>query len=91
LLELTQSPVVAMNRAVAISRVDGALAGLAALDAIENLAALDRVSSAAGDPGRVVARGRRRRSRNRVLSRRAGAGAVGARATLADSRLSLLV
>jgi len=42
LLELTQSPVVAMNRAVAISRIDGALAGLAALDAIENLAALDR-------------------------------------------------
>lgn len=42
LLELTRSPVVAMNRAVAISRVDGALAGLAALDAIENRAALDR-------------------------------------------------
>jgi RNA polymerase sigma-70 factor, ECF subfamily len=42
LLELTRSPVVAMNRAVAISRVEGALAGLAALDAIENLAALDR-------------------------------------------------
>jgi RNA polymerase sigma-70 factor (ECF subfamily) len=42
LLELTRSPVVAMNRAVAVSRVDGALAGLAALDAIENLTALDR-------------------------------------------------
>jgi len=42
LLGLTRSPVVAMNRAVAISRVAGALAGLAALDAIQNLAALDR-------------------------------------------------
>jgi RNA polymerase sigma-70 factor (ECF subfamily) len=42
LLALTRSPVVAMNRAVAISRLDGALTGLAALDAIENLAALDR-------------------------------------------------
>jgi RNA polymerase sigma-70 factor (ECF subfamily) len=40
LLALTRSPVVAMNRAVAVSRVDGALAGLAALDAIEDLAAL---------------------------------------------------
>ena len=37
-----RSPVVAMNRAIAVSRVDGALSGLAALDAIENLAALDR-------------------------------------------------
>ena len=42
LLALTNSPVVAMNRAVAISRVEGALSGLAALDAIENLAALPR-------------------------------------------------
>ena len=42
LLALTRSPVVAMNRAVAVSRVEGALSGLAALDAIENLAALHR-------------------------------------------------
>ena len=42
LLALTQSPVVAMNRAIAVSRVEGALSGLAALDAIDNLAALDR-------------------------------------------------
>ena len=42
LLALTRSPVVAMNRAVAVSRVDGALAGLAALDAIDGLKALDR-------------------------------------------------
>jgi RNA polymerase sigma-70 factor, ECF subfamily len=42
LLAMTSSPVVAMNRAVAISRVDGALSGLAALDAIDNLSALDR-------------------------------------------------
>lgn len=41
LLALTASPVVAMNRAVAISRLHGALAGLAAIDAIGNLAALD--------------------------------------------------
>jgi RNA polymerase sigma-70 factor (ECF subfamily) len=41
LLALTRSPVVAMNRAVAISRLEGALSGLAALDAIDNLAALD--------------------------------------------------
>lgn len=39
---LTQSPVVAMNRAVAVSRVEGALAGLAALDAIDNPDALER-------------------------------------------------
>lgn len=42
LLALTHSPVVAMNRAVAISRVDGALSGLAALDAIGDLSALGR-------------------------------------------------
>lgn len=42
LLDLTRSPVVAMNRAVAISRLEGALCGLAALDAIEDLRALDR-------------------------------------------------
>jgi RNA polymerase sigma-70 factor (ECF subfamily) len=41
LLELTRSPVVAMNRAVAVSRVEGPLSGLAALDAMENRAALD--------------------------------------------------
>jgi RNA polymerase sigma-70 factor (ECF subfamily) len=42
LLDLTKSPVVAMNRAVAVSRVEGALSGLAALDSIPGLAALDR-------------------------------------------------
>ena len=67
-----------------MSRVDGALSGLAALDAIEHLAALDRYPllpaiqaelwREAGDLDRAVD----------VLSRRAGAGAVGARAALAD-------
>jgi RNA polymerase sigma-70 factor, ECF subfamily len=42
LLALTHSPVVAMNRAVAVSRVDGPLSGLAALDAIGDRDALDR-------------------------------------------------
>ena len=42
LLELTRSPIVAVNRAIAISRVEGALSGLAAIDAIEPSAALDR-------------------------------------------------
>jgi RNA polymerase sigma-70 factor, ECF subfamily len=42
LLALTKSPVVAMNRAIAVSRIDGPLAGLAALDDIVNLDALDR-------------------------------------------------
>ena len=42
LLALTGSPVVAINRAVAVSRVEGALSGLAALDAIDNREALDR-------------------------------------------------
>ena len=42
LLALTGSPVVAMNRAVAVSRVEGPLPALAALDAIENAAALER-------------------------------------------------
>jgi RNA polymerase sigma-70 factor (ECF subfamily) len=41
LLKLTHSPVVAMNRAVAVSRVEGPLSGLAALDAMEHRAALD--------------------------------------------------
>ena len=41
LLALTRSPVVAVNRAVAVSRVEGPLAGLAALDGIQG-AALDR-------------------------------------------------
>lgn len=42
LLALTASPVVAVNRAIAVSRLDGPLAGLAALDAIENASALER-------------------------------------------------
>lgn len=41
LLAITTSPVVAMNRAIAISRVEGALSGLAALDAIDHRSALD--------------------------------------------------
>jgi RNA polymerase sigma-70 factor (ECF subfamily) len=40
LLAQTRSPVVAMNRAVALSRVDGPLSALAALDAIENSEAI---------------------------------------------------
>ena len=65
LLALTRSPVVAMNRAVAVSRVDGPLAGLAALDAIEHLAALDHYAlmpaiqaelwREAGDADRAIA------------------------------------
>lgn len=42
LLALTGSPVVAVNRAIALSRVDGPLSGLAALDAIAPSAPLDR-------------------------------------------------
>jgi RNA polymerase sigma-70 factor (ECF subfamily) len=42
LFALTTSPVVAVNRAIAISRVEGPLAGLAALDAIAHEPALDR-------------------------------------------------
>jgi RNA polymerase sigma-70 factor (ECF subfamily) len=42
LLALTRSPVVAVNRAIAVSRIAGPLAGLAALDAIENASALER-------------------------------------------------
>jgi RNA polymerase sigma-70 factor (ECF subfamily) len=42
LLALTQSPVVAVNRAIAVSRLDGPLSGLAALEAIDNRQALER-------------------------------------------------
>jgi RNA polymerase sigma-70 factor (ECF subfamily) len=42
LLALTGSPVVAMNRAIAVSRLAGPLAGLAALDGIDNVEVLDR-------------------------------------------------
>jgi RNA polymerase sigma-70 factor (ECF subfamily) len=42
LLALTGSPVVAVNRAVAISRIEGPLAGLAALDTIAHMPALER-------------------------------------------------
>ncbi len=65
LLALTGSPVVAMNRAVAVSRLEGARSGLAALDAIEHRSALDRhpllpaiqaeLWREAGDTGRAVA------------------------------------
>jgi RNA polymerase sigma-70 factor (ECF subfamily) len=65
LLALTRSPVVAMNRAIAVSRLEGALSGLAALDAIDRLDALDRhpmlpairaeLWREAGDTGRAVA------------------------------------
>ncbi|HET9702863.1 MAG TPA: sigma-70 family RNA polymerase sigma factor [Vicinamibacterales bacterium] len=40
LLALTGSPVVAVNRAIAVSRVEGPLAGLAAIAAVEDTAAL---------------------------------------------------
>ena len=42
LLALTGSPVVAVNRAVALSRIEGAMSGLAALDAIGDRRSLDR-------------------------------------------------
>jgi RNA polymerase sigma-70 factor (ECF subfamily) len=42
LLAVTQSPVVAVNRAIAISRLEGPLPGVAALDAIEQRDALER-------------------------------------------------
>jgi len=42
LLALTRSPVVALNRAIAVSRIEGPVPGLAALDAIANSAALAR-------------------------------------------------
>ena len=42
LFALTASPVVAVNRAIAVSRIHGPLSGLAALDAIENASALER-------------------------------------------------
>jgi RNA polymerase sigma factor (sigma-70 family) len=41
LLTLTSSPVAAMNRAVAVARVDGPLAGMAALDAISDRSKLE--------------------------------------------------
>jgi RNA polymerase sigma-70 factor, ECF subfamily len=42
LFELTGSPVVAVNRAIAISRIDGPLAGLAALQTVAHVPALER-------------------------------------------------
>jgi RNA polymerase sigma factor (sigma-70 family) len=42
LLALTASPVVALNRAIAVSRIDGPLAGLAALDAMAGRDSLER-------------------------------------------------
>ena len=42
LFALTKSPVVAVNRAVVISRLEGPLSGLAALETIDNRDALDR-------------------------------------------------
>lgn len=42
LLALTCSPVVAVNRAIAVSRIEGPLSGLAALDAVANTPALER-------------------------------------------------
>jgi predicted RNA polymerase sigma factor len=49
LLELTGNPVVALNRAVAIGEVDGPLAGLSALDAVdERLADHHRLRAARG-------------------------------------------
>ena len=42
LLALTRSPVVAVNRAIAVSRVEGAWSGLAALEAIADRDALHR-------------------------------------------------
>ena len=42
LFALTASPVVAVNRAIAVSRTEGPFSGLAALDAIDNATALER-------------------------------------------------
>ncbi len=64
LLALTGSPVVAMNRAIAVSRLDGPLSGLAALDGMAGRAALERYPllpavraelwREAGEPGRAA-------------------------------------
>jgi RNA polymerase sigma-70 factor (ECF subfamily) len=42
LFRMTRSPVVAVNRAIAVSRLEGPLSGLAALDAIDDRGALER-------------------------------------------------
>jgi len=65
LLALTGSPVVAMNRAIAVSRVDGPLAGLAVLEGMAGRDALARYPllpavgaelwREAGDPARAAA------------------------------------
>lgn len=55
LLALTKSPVVAMNRAIAMSRIEGPLSGLAALDRYPLLPAIQaELWREAGDFDRAI-------------------------------------
>ena len=69
LLAMTHSPVVALNRAVALSRVHGAATALAAIAPLESAPALAEYLLAAVGEGSASSRHRRSRRRRRVLSR----------------------
>ena len=86
-----RSPVVAMNRAIAVSRVDGALSGLAALDAIENRAALDRYHCCRRSRPSYGERPATSIAQSRVIAPRWGWRARAPEQRWLTSRLSLLV
>ena len=91
LLEIDASPVVELNRAVAVAMRDGAAAGLALVDAIVARGALSelppRARGASGSAGTTrPARCGGRRLRARAHARGAGAGAALPRAT--DRRIA---
>ncbi len=80
LVAITGSPVVAINRAVAVAETRGPLAALAALDELKDDARLSEYQPVLGGArGRAGAAGRRRGRGSRVRAgNRAGARAVGA-------------
>ena len=62
-----------MNRAIAVSRIDGPLSGLAALDAIENASALERYPLLPAIQAELWREAGDLRPRGGLLSRRARA------------------
>ena len=93
LLALTGSPVVAINRAIAVAETRGPAAGLAALDALAGRCAARRLSALLGRARRAAgaaAATRRRRSRLRARDRprtRSGGAALSAAAPGRGRRL----
>jgi RNA polymerase sigma-70 factor (ECF subfamily) len=88
LLEMDDSPVVALNRAVAVAQMDGPHAGLRALDEIKNRAVLERYHLLPAVAGQLwLETGETERARECFL-RASGLAALPAERALLEKKLA---